>query len=634
MLPPDSTTPTVRPRSSSGAVSRAGEARGARPLHHRLLDLQQQVDGALHRVVGDGDQLVDVGVHQRGGHGARDRHGDPVGHGGAARRRDVAADGAEHRRPALALHPDHHDVGTQGLGDDGHPRDEPTATDRHDQRVDLGVVGQQLEGHGALAGHDGGVVVGVDQRAALGGLDPTGLGGGAGEVGAGQHHAGAEHLGAVDLHERGGGRHHDRGVDAEPHGVSGNGLGVVAGGHRHHARHLRARRRVLGHQEGEAVGRAALLERRGELQVLVLEDDRQAHHVAEGLGPGAGRPLDGTGDALGGGLDVGQGDGVGGAHRGRRLMVASTPAPASAATGGAAPVPGAEGTATHPSTGRSGSARSGSKRPRGSRSGGGDELGSVAASAALAARPIAVSSIPPTHTGTPSSTHRSTKRRAAGQPPTRPGFRQATSQAPRATAASSAPIDVRGSSRQIGRGQPLGEAGVADEVVGGQRLLEAGEPHRVDGLELAGGGRGRRGGTSRWRRPAARRRDRRGPAARPAGRGGVPRRDLQAQARGAGGQRRVGLGQERLLVGVDPERGAGGDGLRGGAQPGGQRPTGGPELRVEHRQLERGPGGVVAADRSRGAARAPRRRPPARSRRAAARWSMSTARSPAVCSGA
>ena len=58
-----------------------------------------------------------------------------------------------------------------------------------------------------------------------------GLAGG-GEAVALQHDLGAERLGAVDLDEGRALGHHDRRRDAEPAGVIGDALGVVAGRHR------------------------------------------------------------------------------------------------------------------------------------------------------------------------------------------------------------------------------------------------------------------------------------------------------------------------------------------------------------------------------------------------------------------
>ena len=72
-------------------------------------------------------------------------------------------------------------LGPQVAGGDGNARQQPAAADRHDERVDLGVVGQHLEGERALAGDDGGVVERVDVGAALVGGEAVGLGHGVGQ---------------------------------------------------------------------------------------------------------------------------------------------------------------------------------------------------------------------------------------------------------------------------------------------------------------------------------------------------------------------------------------------------------------------------------------------------------------------
>ena len=163
--------------------------------------------------------------------GAGHRHGDALGD----RRRRRLGGRRRWWRPAIDAQrslwaPTIVMSGRSAPGDHGHPGQQPAAAGRDHQRVELGVVVEQLERHRALAGDHGGVVVGVHERAALGG-QPLGLGGGLGQVGAVQHDAGAEHLGALHLHERRVRGHHDGGLDAEPGRVAGDGLGVVAGRH-------------------------------------------------------------------------------------------------------------------------------------------------------------------------------------------------------------------------------------------------------------------------------------------------------------------------------------------------------------------------------------------------------------------
>ena len=196
---------------------------------------------------------------------------------------------------------------------DRHAGQQPAAADGHDERVELGVVGQHLEGAGALAGDDGRVVERVDVGAPLVGGQPGGLGRGLGEALAPQHDRGAQLAGALHLHERRGGGHDDRGVDAEPGGVVGDGLGVVPRRHGHHALGPLAVVELEQLVEG-----AALLEGRDELQVLELHDHGAAEHRGQGAGVGARRALDRAGDAPRRGHDIVVGHGEVGAGGGRR----------------------------------------------------------------------------------------------------------------------------------------------------------------------------------------------------------------------------------------------------------------------------------------------------------------------------
>ena len=139
---------------------------------------------------------------------------------GAAELGGDAGGRRHHRRPAVALGSHDGEVGAQRAGDDGHPAEQPSAARRDHQRIQLGVVVEQLQRHRPLTGDHGGVVVGVHERAALGG-QPLGFLGGVGEAVAVQDDAGTEHLGALHLHERRVRGHHDGGLDAEPRARAG-----------------------------------------------------------------------------------------------------------------------------------------------------------------------------------------------------------------------------------------------------------------------------------------------------------------------------------------------------------------------------------------------------------------------------
>ena len=68
--------------------------------------------------------------------------------------------------------------GLQVPGRDGAAGDQAAATDRHHQHVKLGCGLEQLEPDRALAGDDGGIVVGVDEGEPFLLLEPAGVGGG------------------------------------------------------------------------------------------------------------------------------------------------------------------------------------------------------------------------------------------------------------------------------------------------------------------------------------------------------------------------------------------------------------------------------------------------------------------------
>ena len=332
----------------------------------------------------------------------------------------------------------------------------------------------------------------------------------------------AEDLGALHLHERGVGRHHDRGLDAEAGRVAGDGLGVVARRHRDDAR-SGARPRSAK----QLVQRAALLERRGELEVLELHDDAGAEHLRQRVRPGARRcarrrrrsaprPPRTSSRVTVSGLTA------------PRLPRPPRPEPALRVGHGAGP-----GTRGHRDGAVDGRPRVGQVRVEAAA---GVEVGrerhaGSAATARLAARPIPVSNIPPTHSGTPSSTQRSCTARGR-DPPADPRRLEAHDLA-------GTERDRRFDGRQRREGlveadrrvQALGQAGVAEQIVGRERLLEAGQAD----ARRAASSSASSSGTSRWRRPGGARRGRR--ASRRAASGPAARARARS-SRGAGPRRR------------------------------------------------------------------------------------------------
>ena len=238
MLPPVSTTPTRAAGEALGVRRQGGDAGGAGALDDELLDLEQQVDGVLDAAAPTRRARRRRGLDDRLGDRARARPrrcprrssarrvvppGTIDGHDSRLRRRRPRRRGA-------------------GGGDDGDARDQPAAADGHDDAVEVGVVGEQLEADGALAGDDERVVEGVHERAAVGD-----------QLRAPDHRLGQVGARGARRWRRGGGcgptftngvvrGHHDRGGDAEQRGVAGDGLGVVAGRHGHDAGGPLARR--------------------------------------------------------------------------------------------------------------------------------------------------------------------------------------------------------------------------------------------------------------------------------------------------------------------------------------------------------------------------------------------------------
>ena len=137
------------------------------------------------------------------------------------------------------------------------------------------------EGEVAFGGQAMGIVGGVVHRVAF------------------QQHPRAELGGLLDLNERGQLRHDDGRRDAEPRGVVGDALGVVAGGHRDHAA-----RALLFRQARELDVGAAVLERRAVLEGLELERDVAPQQLREPLRAQARRTDDLARERLRRGFDV------------------------------------------------------------------------------------------------------------------------------------------------------------------------------------------------------------------------------------------------------------------------------------------------------------------------------------------
>ena len=149
--------------------------------------------------------------------------------------------------------------------------DQPAAPDRNHEQVEVGNLFQHFERNRPLPGDHPFVVIGVDEGEAALPCDRLGPHLRLRNRFAVEHHLGAVGLCRLDLHERGRYRHHDRDRNAQPPGVVGDRLRMIAGRHRNDAAG------ALGWRErSELVEGAALLERIGDLEVLIFDEDLRA----------------------------------------------------------------------------------------------------------------------------------------------------------------------------------------------------------------------------------------------------------------------------------------------------------------------------------------------------------------------
>ena len=134
------------------------------------------------------------------------------------------------RRRALRLHADDPDARLALRRRERDPRDEPAAADRHDQRVELVRVLEQLERDGALAGDDVVVVERVDVRASALARDLERDGVRLVVAAVGEHGLRAAALDRGELRERHALRQHDRDGSADELRGERDALAVIAGG--------------------------------------------------------------------------------------------------------------------------------------------------------------------------------------------------------------------------------------------------------------------------------------------------------------------------------------------------------------------------------------------------------------------
>ncbi len=169
MLPPQMTTPTRRPQNRSGAVSTAARPAAPAPSTTKFLPLEQNLDRAFDRHIVDQQDIRDQGLNDAPSEPARLLDGDALGEGcGGGRRTGIfAAHQPVHRRIQSRLDPDDLDFGLERLGGDRDPGNQSAAANRHDDRVEIRQVGEELERDGALTRDDHWIVIGVYENQPL-----------------------------------------------------------------------------------------------------------------------------------------------------------------------------------------------------------------------------------------------------------------------------------------------------------------------------------------------------------------------------------------------------------------------------------------------------------------------------------
>ena len=214
-----------------------------------------------------------MGARQRERVGQGERRAEAVGDG---RRPSAIACGraggeaSMHAVGALGLDADHQALRGDLLDGDAHAGDQAAAADRHDDRLQIGQLADQLEAACGGAECRDRTLERVDRVAALALDDP--LHRREQRVGVvDQHDLGALRLTARDAHRIGGLGHHDLGAYALAGGGPRDGERMIAGAHRRHAAPARLRIEPVDVQQ-----RRARLEGARVLEQLELDRDPRA----------------------------------------------------------------------------------------------------------------------------------------------------------------------------------------------------------------------------------------------------------------------------------------------------------------------------------------------------------------------
>ena len=254
---------------------RGSDRNGTGTLGDQLLILDEGEDRRGGFVLADGHDIIHVLLDHLEGGLARILHGNTIREGGNAVEGLplMIAVSIEHTRRTGRLHTIDLALRAEALYREGDTGDQSAATDRHDHRVHILELVEDLETDRALARDDRIVVVRMDEGHARLLLELDGLIMGI-IVGA-LHEADlcTETLRALDLHDRRTIRHADDALDAHLRRREGHALCVVAGA----AGHDTVTALLLAELTDLIVG-AAHLEAAGHLQVLGLEIHLRVRH--------------------------------------------------------------------------------------------------------------------------------------------------------------------------------------------------------------------------------------------------------------------------------------------------------------------------------------------------------------------
>ena len=157
MFPPLTIAATRSPsRSGTARVSTAAVAAAPPGSASSLALVSRSRIAATIDVVVDHHDVVDVATHDLEREIARHRRGETVGDraDGVERDRAASVEAATHRRGARRLDAVDANLRVRLFDRDEHSADQPTAADRHDHRVEVRCLLEQLEPRRALPRHD------------------------------------------------------------------------------------------------------------------------------------------------------------------------------------------------------------------------------------------------------------------------------------------------------------------------------------------------------------------------------------------------------------------------------------------------------------------------------------------------